>query len=111
LPWSFVAHDQIWNLIPTPAEVNSSKSNNLPHDSYLNKFIKFQHQGLIIAKDIYSSREFDNKTEPFVADLPLNQTSDLLNFNKLHSAYTQTITPLHLIARNQGFSSEWLFKT
>jgi|SaaInlStandDraft_7_1057024.scaffolds.fasta_scaffold16127_4 hypothetical protein len=109
LPWSFVAHDQIWNLIPTPAEINSSKSNNLPHDSYLNKFIKFQHQGLIIAKDIYSSREFDNKTEPFVADLPLNQTSDLLNFNKLHSAYTQTIIPLHLIAKNQGFSSSWLY--
>lgn len=30
LPWSFVAHDQLWNLIPTTNSVNSSKSNNIP---------------------------------------------------------------------------------
>ncbi|NQT61149.1 MAG: hypothetical protein HQ557_19450, partial [Bacteroidetes bacterium] len=30
LPWSFVAHDQLWNLIPVSKSINSSKSNNLP---------------------------------------------------------------------------------
>ncbi len=29
LPWSFVAHDQLWNLIPTIPSVNSAKSNNI----------------------------------------------------------------------------------
>ena len=30
VPWSYVAHDELWNLIPTTRSVNSSKSNNLP---------------------------------------------------------------------------------
>ena len=30
VPWSYVAHDELWNLAPTTKAVNSSKSNNLP---------------------------------------------------------------------------------
>ena len=30
IPWSYVAHDELWNLVPTTKTVNSSKSNNLP---------------------------------------------------------------------------------
>lgn len=30
VPWSYVAHDELWNLTPTTRSINSSKSNNLP---------------------------------------------------------------------------------
>ena len=30
VPWSYVAHDELWNLHPTTKAINSSKSNNLP---------------------------------------------------------------------------------
>lgn len=30
VPWSYVAHDELWNLIPTTRSINSSKSNSLP---------------------------------------------------------------------------------
>ena len=30
VPWSYVAHDEFWNLLPTTRSINSSKSNNLP---------------------------------------------------------------------------------
>lgn len=30
VPWSYVAHDEMWNLNPTTKSINSSKSNNLP---------------------------------------------------------------------------------
>lgn len=30
VPWSYVAHDEFWNLTPTTRNINSSKSNNLP---------------------------------------------------------------------------------
>jgi len=30
IPWSYVAHDEFWNLHPTTISINSSKSNNLP---------------------------------------------------------------------------------
>ncbi len=31
VPWSYVAHDELWNLVPTTRAVNSSKSNDLPN--------------------------------------------------------------------------------
>lgn len=30
VPWSYVAHDELWNLCPTTRSINSKKSNNLP---------------------------------------------------------------------------------
>ena len=30
VPWSYVAHDEFWNLHPTTQRINSKKSNNLP---------------------------------------------------------------------------------
>ena len=30
VPWSYVAHDELWNLTPTTRCINSSKSNSLP---------------------------------------------------------------------------------
>ncbi|MDY5576621.1 MAG: HNH endonuclease domain-containing protein [Lachnospiraceae bacterium] len=29
VPWSYVAHDEMWNLNPTTKSINSSKRNNL----------------------------------------------------------------------------------
>ena len=43
LPWSFVTHDLLWNLIPTSKEVNSSKSDNLPSNDYFYSFVNIQH--------------------------------------------------------------------
>jgi len=30
VPWSYVAHDEMWNLNPTTKSINSFKSNKLP---------------------------------------------------------------------------------
>ncbi len=107
LPWSFVAHDQLWNLIPTLPSVNSCKSNNLPDERYFNTFIQMQYDGLLIAKQIFSQHEFDKQTEHFIADLALKETTDLLEFEKLQDAYKRTISPLTLLAINQGFTKGW----
>lgn len=35
IPWSYVAHDELWNLTPTTRSINSTKSNCLPKwDTY-----------------------------------------------------------------------------
>ncbi|MCI1722518.1 MAG: HNH endonuclease [Lachnospiraceae bacterium] len=31
VPWSYVAHDELWDLVPTTKSINSSKGNNLPN--------------------------------------------------------------------------------
>lgn len=30
VPWSYVAHDELWNMHPTTKGINCSKSNHLP---------------------------------------------------------------------------------
>ena len=45
VPWSYVAHDEFWNLHPTTKSINSSKSNNLPDwETYFDKFAKMEYQ-------------------------------------------------------------------
>ena len=49
IPWSYVAHDEMWNLIPSNASVNRSKSNNLPEwNLYFNKMANMEY-------DLYKS--------------------------------------------------------
>ena len=49
IPWSYVAHDEVWNLVPSNASVNRSKSNNLPEwNLYFNKMASMEY-------DLYKS--------------------------------------------------------
>lgn len=42
LPWSYVTHDEIWNLHPVEKSINSMKSNLLPSCQYNPQFISLQ---------------------------------------------------------------------
>ena len=110
LPWSFVAHDQLWNLIPTISSVNSSKSNNLPSSEYLDKFIKLQHLGLTISNKNIPQHKWLKYTESYIVDLKVNQAKDVLNLEILTNAYQQTLNPLISLASIQGFMSNWIFE-
>jgi hypothetical protein len=47
IPWSFVSHDLIWNLIPADGSINSSKSDKLPKlDIYLPKLAFIQQKAV-----------------------------------------------------------------
>ena len=44
IPWSYVANDELWNLIPMDGNLNSSKNNKLPDwDAYYKKFCDNQY--------------------------------------------------------------------
>ncbi len=109
LPWSFVAHDQLWNLIPTTKSVNSSKSNNIPSEKYFSNFVKLQYLGLDIYHQKVSHSKWLNDVESFVAELKVNQANDLLNLEILTNAYEKTIQPLSSLATIQGFSANWVY--
>ncbi|MDZ8186698.1 MAG: HNH endonuclease domain-containing protein [Nostoc sp. ChiSLP02] len=109
LPWSFVAHDQLWNLIPTTKSVNSSKSNNLPSEKYFRDFVSLQHLGLTIYKQNVSQIKWLNDIESFVAELKVDRPDDLLNLEILMNVYTKTIQPLISLATLQGFSPDWVY--
>ncbi len=45
VPWSYVAHDEMWNLNPTTKSINSSKRNNLlDWDEYFEKLAQQEFQ-------------------------------------------------------------------
>ena len=44
IPWSFVMNDELWNLMPMDASLNSAKSNRLPKwDPFFRKFSENQY--------------------------------------------------------------------
>ena len=110
LPWSFVAHDQLWNLIPTIPSVNSSKSNNIPAKSYFSNFVELQYRGLTIYAQNNSRKKWLNCAEDYIAELKVSQADDLLNFDILNNAYQATLQPLVSLASIQGFKQNWIYQ-
>lgn len=109
LPWSFVAHDQLWNLIPTFPEINSSKSNNLPANIYFDKFVRVQHHALSISHEKMPESKWTDCVESYLSDLKIPNKDDLLELDKLTQAYCSTVFPLVSIAARQGFN-EWAIR-
>jgi CRISPR/Cas system Type II protein with McrA/HNH and RuvC-like nuclease domain len=108
LPWSFVAHDQLWNLIPVSRSVNSAKSNNIPSEQYFSKFVTMQHEGIIISKRALTERRWKNFLESHMNDLKLTPDT-LLDKDQLHHAYELTVNSQIALAANQGFSTNWVY--
>ncbi len=109
LPWSFVAHDQLWNLIPVSRSINSSKSNNLPSlYRYFGRFVDLQYKALSIYHSHPGKTPWEKIIEPYVTDLNLTER-DILEKDKLVQSLEAAITPLYNLARNQGFSPDWIY--
>lgn len=111
LPWSFVAHDQLWNLVPTLPEVNSAKSNRLPSDEYFNRFVAIQHQGLMATYSQLSINQWSKRVEPYLSDLGVSNQQNLLDLQQLKNAYTNVLQPLIMLATSQGFGMGWRFSS
>lgn len=101
IPWSFVSHDLLWNLMPADSSINSSKSNRLPDlDMYLPKLAEAHQSALRINLEL-------GKQEKLLEDyLSLGHTpQDIAMMDKDHllDCFFQTFRPMHQIALNMGF--------
>lgn len=110
LPWSLVAHNQLWNLIPCLPVVNAAKSASIPHAEYLSLITENQYVFLRNTKQLSPNRSWDKIGSEYVMGLRLQGTDDLLVFSKLNEAYKRTYLPLMELAINQGFSGNWRYK-
>ena len=101
VPWSFVSHNLLWNLIPSDPSVNSAKSNNLPQlDKYLQPFASL-HQD---AMKILYEKNMNNKIfEDYL--IIYDSIPDLINLSKsdFFNVFKRTFTPMVQIAENMGF--------
>jgi hypothetical protein len=108
LPWRFVAHDLLWNIIPTPANVNSAKSDVLPDfNSYFEPFAQLQYNAFQAVAALQKESLLEDYALLFreqdvreIQALPLAAFSSILQ---------DTIAPQMQIARNMGFTAEWRY--
>lgn len=95
VPYAFVSHDLIWNLLPTEKKFNSSKSDKLPlFDKHFDKFYDLQKIAFEINKHHNSESKY---VEEFLTIFP-----NIDAFAK--DKFSNTIQPLLTIASNNGFS-------
>ena len=104
IPWSFVMHDELWNLIPCFKNVNSMKSNRLPDlgDSF-DRYCDLQFEGVKVAGSNKNFRKLlEDYLSVFHSEIVLRDEN--MSKEKFKTYMKDTIYPLHQIAYNQGFS-------
>ena len=103
IPWSFVTHDLLWNLIPSDGSINSSKSNNLPDlNIYLPKLAKLQHQSLQLM--IKHNKELKIMEDFISLGYTVKELADM-DDDHFRELYERTFNPINQIALNMGFDT------
>ena len=103
IPWSFVSHDLLWNLMPADSSINSSKSNKLPDlNLYLPKLAETHQAALRI--NLEKGKQ-DKLLEDYLSLGFTPQEIVQMNQERLLDCYSQTFTPKNQIALNMGFES------
>jgi hypothetical protein len=106
LPWRFVTHDLIWNIIPTPRNVNSSKSDTLPDfELYFEPFAEMQY------KAIQSLASKAKIPEEYSLLFNASSTAEIhgLPFSNFQETLRAAIAPQIQIATNMGFAGHWSY--
>ena len=113
VPWSYVASDELWNLIPTEKSINSSKSNNLPDwDTYFGRLARAEYDAyLLLEEDDATRRLFEkcarenlNNEEVRYRLYKAGQSEQYFT-NQLE----ELMLPIYESARNMGFR-EWKYE-
>jgi hypothetical protein len=96
VPYAFVSHDLIWNLLPIEKKFNSTKSDKLPlFDKHFDKFFELQKVAFEINKHHNSKSKY---MDEFLTIFPNIDEFEKDNFSRI-------IQPLLTIANNNGFSN------
>ncbi len=103
VPWSFVSHNLLWNLLPADSSINSSKSNNLPSlERYLKPFANVQRNAL---KTLYVINPNNSILEDYL--VIYDSIVDLVNLSEsdFYNVFRKTFSPMVQIAENMGFKT------
>lgn len=108
LPFSFVAHDQLWNLVPTTKVVNSAKNDRLPDtDSYFQKFARLQFD----AFQFFANAGDEKKLEDY--SIIFRESTEAIkqhSFEWFQERLGHVIMPQLQTAQNMGFSYPFIYQ-
>ena len=113
VPWSYVAHDELWNLSPTTKSINSSKGNNLPKwDVYFSKLarLEFQSYSLIWSNDGVR-KMFEKCADDHVNNNEVRYRvyAEKQNIQEFTNQLESLIMPVYKAAQDCGFCM-WEYK-
>lgn len=103
LPWSFVVHDEFWNLAPIIPAANRNKSDHHPAlDLYLPRLAGL-HAGVLRQPALPPGL-----AEAYAGFFGVDP-SQLVGLTQqwIEDRYSQLIRPLAQLAANQGFPTDW----
>ena len=113
VPWSYVAHDELWNLVPTTKSINSSKSNNLPEwETYFDRLARQEYQAYqMIWKYDSVHKVFEECAKEHINndDIRYRVYRDGLEFAQFKEQLNGIILPVYQSAQNCGFNS-WKYE-
>ncbi len=112
VPWSYVAHDEMWNLHPTTRSINSTKSNNLPDwDTYFDALVRMEYKSYIVMRKYDRVRkEFEKCANKHFNDENIRYRiydSDI-KYGQFKEELEKVILPVYKSAQNCGFM-EWKY--
>ena len=108
LPWSYVAHDQLWNIIPTPKSVNSAKNDWLPSfELYFDTYAKLQFEGFQYHVSRGNEKLLEDYHVLFAQDLNSLQKQP---FSWFRDRLERQVLPQLQTAQNLGFSYPFEYK-
>lgn len=107
LPWSFVAHDLLWNLLPVPKAVNSSKGNAIPSlPIYFDDFAALQYRAIGVVAQLKKDKLLEDYGTVFKHDLA---NIVQMPYEQFKTSLYETISPMAQIAANMGFAKNWRY--
>ena len=108
LPFSFVAHDQLWNLIPTTKTVNSAKNDWLPDNQYFAKYAHLQFDAFQFHAESGQVKKLEDYSILFRESTATIQESP---FEWFRERLSQAVLPQLQTAKNMGFSSPFVYRS
>lgn len=112
VPWSYVAHDEFWNLHPTTRSINSSKSNHLPDwDTYFPPLVRLEYLSYeMIWKYDVMRNEFEKCAREHLNNDEIRRRiyREGLSFAEFTGALEEVMKPVYDSARNCGFGN-WIY--
>lgn len=113
VPWSYVAHDEFWNLSPTTKSINSSKSNYLPDwDTYFKKLVDIEYQSYKLIWQYDSvHKEFDKCAKEHINNDEVRYRiyREGLSVDEFTGGLESVILPVYKAAQDCGFA-KWEYK-
>lgn len=113
VPWSYVAHDEFWNLHPTTRRINSRKSNNLPDwNTYFPRFCKqefFSYEMMWQFDSVHAEFEKCAKEHLNNEDVRRRVYRKGLMFSEFSTLLEEVIQPVYQSAKNCGFRN-WIYR-